>query len=95
MLSAVIKRSVAVNGRKTSVTLEEEFWQGLHEIAFVRCMPLSDLVNEIELNRRYANLSSQIRTFVLDYFRSQAPSPILAREIVIERARTNLLRNRG
>jgi predicted DNA-binding ribbon-helix-helix protein len=31
--SAVIKRSIMINGHKTSVSLENEFWHGLHEVA--------------------------------------------------------------
>ncbi|MGA8944452.1 MAG: ribbon-helix-helix domain-containing protein, partial [Pseudolabrys sp.] len=31
--SAVIKRSIIINGHKTSVSLEDEFWHGLREIA--------------------------------------------------------------
>ena len=29
----IIKRSVVLDGHKTSVSLENEFWDGLHEIA--------------------------------------------------------------
>jgi predicted DNA-binding ribbon-helix-helix protein len=39
-------------------------------------MTLSDLVGEIDGGRQQGNLSSAIRLFVLDYFRSRAvPSP--------------------
>jgi len=33
MKSPLIKRSVVVCGRKTSISLEDEFWNGLKEIA--------------------------------------------------------------
>jgi predicted DNA-binding ribbon-helix-helix protein len=33
MNTAVIKRSVVINDKKTSVSLEDEFWYGLPEIA--------------------------------------------------------------
>jgi predicted DNA-binding ribbon-helix-helix protein len=36
-------------------------------------MTLSELVGEIDNNRQQGNLSSAIRLFVLDYFKSQAP----------------------
>jgi predicted DNA-binding ribbon-helix-helix protein len=35
-------------------------------------MTLSELVGEIDSNRQQGNLSSAIRLFVLDYFRSRA-----------------------
>jgi predicted DNA-binding ribbon-helix-helix protein len=31
--TAVIKRSIYINGQKTSASLEKEFWEGLHAIA--------------------------------------------------------------
>ena len=33
MKTAVIKRSIMIGGRKTSISLEDEFWYGLLEIA--------------------------------------------------------------
>jgi predicted DNA-binding ribbon-helix-helix protein len=38
-------------------------------------MTLSELVGEIDSNRQQGNLSSAIRLFVLDYFRSRATAP--------------------
>ena len=72
MKSSVIKRSVTIGGHKTSVTLEDLFWQALHEIADTRRVPLKSLLDEIDLKRQTANMSSHIRLFVLDYYRSRA-----------------------
>ena len=72
MKSPVVKRSIVVAGHKTSVSLEEAFWNGMKEISVLRDMTLSELVGEIDGNRQQGNLSSAIRLFVLDYFRSQA-----------------------
>jgi Ribbon-helix-helix domain len=33
MKSSVLKRSIIIVGHKTSVSLEDEFWKGLREIA--------------------------------------------------------------
>jgi predicted DNA-binding ribbon-helix-helix protein len=65
MKSRVVKRSVVFAGRKTSVSLEDAFWQGLKEIAGGRDMTLSDLVTTIDHDRQHGNLSSAIRLFVL------------------------------
>ncbi|MCP3395178.1 ribbon-helix-helix domain-containing protein [Bradyrhizobium sp. CCGB12] len=82
MRSLILKRSIIVAGHKTSVSLEEAFWNGLKEICGLRSMTLSELVGEIDSSRHQANLSSAIRLFVLDYFRhraaaiqSQQPAP--------------------
>jgi predicted DNA-binding ribbon-helix-helix protein len=75
MKSPVVKRSIVVAGHKTSVSLEEAFWNGMKEISNLRDMTLSELVGEIDTNRQQGNLSSAIRLFVLDYFRTRAAPP--------------------
>ena len=75
MKSPVVKRSVMVGRHKTSVSLEEAFWNSMKEISGQRDMTLSELVGEIDSNRQQGNLSSAIRLFVLDYFRSRAMAP--------------------
>ena len=71
MNSTVVKRSVVVAGHKTSVSLEDEFWKGLREIADGRDTTLSDMVATIDAGRQHSNLSSAIRLFVLGFYRDQ------------------------
>src|SRR3981189_769379 len=71
MKSPVVKRSIVLAGHKTSVSLEDAFWKGLKEIAGGRHMTLSDLVGAIDAQRQHGNLSSALRLFVLDFYRSQ------------------------
>ena len=71
MKSPVIKRSVVIAGHKTSVSLEDAFWKGLKDIAGTRDMTLSELVAAIDSERRHGNLTSAIRLFVLDHYRTQ------------------------
>jgi predicted DNA-binding ribbon-helix-helix protein len=61
MKSAVNKRSIVVNGHKTSVSLENEFWDGLREIADQKATALSALVAQVDKERDTGNLSSAIR----------------------------------
>jgi len=72
MGSPVLKRSVVIGGHKTSVSLEDEFWSGLKEIAAARNTTLSDLVATVERGRESGNLSSTLRLFVLDSYRQRA-----------------------
>ena len=65
MKTTVIKRSIVVAGHKTSVSLEDAFWNALKEIAAGRNMTLSNLVARIDAERTHGNLSSAIRLFVL------------------------------
>ncbi|MBV9557214.1 MAG: ribbon-helix-helix domain-containing protein [Pseudolabrys sp.] len=71
MKSPVVKRSIVIAGHKTSVSLEDEFWRALKEIATTRDMTLSEMVGSIDTGRRRGNLSSAIRLFVLDHYRGQ------------------------
>ena len=71
MKSSVAKHSVVVAGHKTSISLEDAFWNVLKEIADARDMTLSDLVAAVAAGRQYGNLSSAIRLFVLEFYRDQ------------------------
>jgi predicted DNA-binding ribbon-helix-helix protein len=70
--SAVIKRSITLDGRRTSVSLENTFWTGLQEIAQFQCVTVSELVTSISHTRKRSNLSSAIRIFVLEYFQNES-----------------------
>lgn len=70
MKSVVVKRSIAISGQKTSVSLEDAFWRGLKEIASTRDVTLSALVSDIAAGRTSGNLSSTIRLFVLNHYRA-------------------------
>lgn len=68
--SAIIKRSIELHGHKTSVSLEDQFWDGLRFIAEVKCTPLPVLLQTIDAQRGFANMSSAIRVYVLEYYRN-------------------------
>lgn len=74
MKSPVVKRSIVIAGHKTSVSLEDQFWEALKQIAGERKVTLSDVVQEVDQKRKQGNLSSAIRLFVLDYYRTQYSS---------------------
>ena len=72
MQSTVAKRSIVVDGHKTSVSVEDIFWISLKEVAKEEAMTISNLVGSIDAKRvAGANLSSAIRVYVLDRFRTQ------------------------
>jgi predicted DNA-binding ribbon-helix-helix protein len=74
MRSLNVKRSIVLDGHKTSISLEDPFWSGLKTIAQARQTTLSELVTEIDGARKQSNLSSAIRLFVLNYFRKFYPA---------------------
>lgn len=77
---AVVKRSVVVGGHKTSVSLEDAFWTSLKDIATRRGITLSHQIDTIDRSRKTSNLSSAIRLFVLDHFRTRAISTMFIGE---------------
>ena len=71
MKSSVIKRTVMVGGHKTSISLEDEFWSGLKEIARAHGASMAQILTEIDTTRQQKNLSSAIRLFVLGHVHDQ------------------------
>ena len=69
--SGIKKRSIVIARHRTSVSVEDEFWAGLREIAKGRGQPISQLIADIDEGRQFANLSSAIRLFVLRHYRGQ------------------------
>jgi predicted DNA-binding ribbon-helix-helix protein len=72
MKSTVVKRSIVLAGHKTSVSLEDAFWEGLKDIAKTKRKTLSELVGGIDIGREHGNLSCAIRLFVLDHYQARA-----------------------
>lgn len=68
-VGTIKKRSVLIAGHPTSLSLEGEFWSALREIARHRGQSLNQLVAGVDAERR-GNLSSALRVFVLDCYRS-------------------------
>ncbi len=75
MVSTIVKRSVLVQGHKTSISLEQPFWNGLKDIAASRRQPLTAVLQRVDLDRQdNSNLSSAVRLFVLEHYRDQVQS---------------------
>jgi predicted DNA-binding ribbon-helix-helix protein len=73
-VSEVRKRSLTINGHRTSISLEAAFWDALKEIAAENDRSLAALVAEIDRSRGSGGLSSAIRVFVLARYRPVAKS---------------------
>ena len=63
--SLIVKRSVAIHGHNTSISLEPEFWAELKKEAVERRLTLANLVDKIDEARTHGNLSSACRCHVL------------------------------
>jgi predicted DNA-binding ribbon-helix-helix protein len=72
MNSTVKKRSIVIGRHKTSISLEDDFWTSLQQIARSRQVTKSDLIASLDAARGDSNLSSAIRVFILDHYRAMA-----------------------
>ena len=61
-----VKRSLAIAGHRTSLSLETAFWRRLEALAAAKRLSLSALVAEVDAGRGEANLSSALRVFALE-----------------------------
>jgi predicted DNA-binding ribbon-helix-helix protein len=68
MSGIVRKRSVEIAGHRTSVSIEEPFWEALKEVATREGLSMNELVTKID-SVRDGNLSSAIRVYVLHALR--------------------------
>lgn len=72
MTSRPIKRSLTLRGHRTSVSLEDDFWQAFREIAEEKSIPINALAAEIDAERDLeAGLATAIRLYVLAYFKNR------------------------
>ena len=76
------KRSVTIDGHRTSISLEDAFWAELSEIARARGLSLNALVAEIDHARTPlggntgGNLSSALRLYVLEELKKRSGTNI-------------------
>jgi predicted DNA-binding ribbon-helix-helix protein len=62
------RHSLRMDGHQTSISIENEFWKALREIANERDISAARMVNWIDANRTESNLSSAVRVFVLQFY---------------------------
>ena len=65
------KRSLTLRGHRTSVSLEDEFWDAFKAIAEGKGISVNELASRIDSNRDLSRgLASSIRVFVLNHHRN-------------------------
>jgi predicted DNA-binding ribbon-helix-helix protein len=65
-----VKRSFTIKGHRTSISLEAPFWEALRQAAEIEHTTPAALIAAIDAGRGKAGLSSAVRVWVLDYFRT-------------------------
>lgn len=76
-MSRPVKRSFSIKGHRTSISLEEPFWDVLREAADDQKMTLAALVAKIDASRGDSGLSGAVRIWILDYVRGRHGSDII------------------
>lgn len=72
-MSRPVKRSLTLNGHRTSVSLEDEFWHAFRRIADGRGSGINTLAAEIDAGRGTdTGLATAIRLFVLADLQARA-----------------------
>ena len=72
--SRIVIKHVRLGDHQASVCLEGAFWLALKEIAAVQGYSMARLIRKIDSERRerlHKNLSSAVRLFILDHYRSR------------------------
>ena len=69
-MTASNKHTVKINGHITSVFLESEFWEEIKQISKTKSVSTSQLISQIDQQKRGSNLSSAIRLYVLNHIRN-------------------------
>ena len=71
-MSRPVKRSLTLRGHRTSVSLEDEFWQAFREIAQERDLAINELAAEIDETRALdCGLATEMRLYVLRHYRAR------------------------
>jgi len=67
------KRSLTIAGHRTSVALEQEFWDEVDALAKSRALTLTQLIENIDQTRQTENLASALRLAVLQQLKKPTP----------------------
>jgi predicted DNA-binding ribbon-helix-helix protein len=75
MKSLYRKHVIVIDGRRTSISIEDAFWESLSEIATARGTSVANVISLIDAHYQNTNLSSAIRLTVMEFYRDrQLPS---------------------
>ena len=72
MKTLLLSRNVTINGRRTSLRLEQASWEAIDEICGCEGVSLHELCTMIENQRNGSSRTSAVRAFIVTYFRTAA-----------------------
>jgi len=66
------KRSLTIAGHRTSISLEDDFWDALKTVAKARGQSVPAVIAQIDAGRQQCGLSSAIRSAILAHYRNES-----------------------
>ena len=72
MKANLISKNVTVNGRRTSLRLEQASWEALSDICVCEGLTIHELCSLIDNRRAGASRTSAVRAFIVTYYRAVA-----------------------
>ena len=81
----LINRNITVNGHRTSIRLEPEFWAGLSDIARRENLTIDQLCGEVDRGAGNLSRTAAIRVFIASYMVRRAEQTVARPFIGVER----------
>ena len=63
-------RNVTVSGRRTSIRLEPDMWDGVAEICQREGRTINEICSMVEKFRRHSSFTAHLRVFIMNYYRA-------------------------
>lgn len=95
MKHRLISRNVTIDGRRTSIRLEEEMWAAFDEICHREGLTAHALCSLIEKKRLNSNRTSAVRAYIVLYYRLAAGTRTTKRLNGAEKLMRKAERHRG
>ena len=70
--SVSVSRNVTISGHRTSIRLQREMWDAIEEICRREKITLHQLCTRIAESKSTRSLTSEVRVFVVSYYRAAA-----------------------
>ena len=72
MNGKLISRNVTINGRRTSLRLEQALWDALSDICKNEGLTVHNLISSVDYRRHDVSRTSAVRTFIVTYLHTLA-----------------------
>lgn len=68
--STLVNKNITIDGRRTSVRLEQLMWDALNEIARRERLTVHEVCEKVDGSRSESSLTAGIRVYIVSYYRA-------------------------